>query len=39
MDDFDTGHVSAAELRGYLDGICRFADLEDILFGDAHDAD
>ena len=39
MGDFNTRHVSAAELGGYLDGIRRFAYLEDVLFGDAHDAD
>lgn len=39
MVDFNTGHVSAAELGGYLDGIRRFAYFEDFLFGNARDAD
>ena len=39
MIQFNARHISAPELGRDFDGVGRFAYFEDLLFGDAHDAD
>ena len=39
VGQFNARQVAAAKLRRDFDSVSRFTEFEDILFGDAHDAD